>query len=145
MLLFALYFLWMGSHPSFFIYKVFLSFLLLSLVIHPPFIPYFCDHLSVINHPTLSLVKINAILSVLLLTHSSCFLQFFSFIYLSRIIQTFHSLVNFIQSFSFIYFSSLIQQNLIHLFVIVIHPMFTMQPSIIQLSFIFHFMSIFPI
>jgi hypothetical protein len=80
-----------------------------------------------------------------LLTHSSCFLQFFSFIYLSRIIQTFHSLVNFIQFFSLIYFSSHNQQNLIHWFVIVTHPMFTMQPSIIRLSFIFHFMSIFPI
>jgi hypothetical protein len=62
--------------------------------------------------------------SVLLLTHSSCFMQFFSFIYLLTII---HSPINFIQYFSFMYFSSLIQQNIIHWFVIVIHPMFTMQ------------------
>ncbi len=129
MLLFALYFLCMGSHPSLFIYKVFLSFLL-SLVIHPPCIPYFWDHLSVINHPTLSLVKINAVVC-LALDPFILFHAIFSFIYLSTII---HSPINFIQFFSFIYFSSVIQQNLIHWFVIVIHPMFTMQLSFVYPS-----------
>jgi hypothetical protein len=118
MLLFALYFLGMGSHPRIF------------------FFHSSSCHLSFIRHssPTLEIIFLSSIIqlslcwklmqsSVMLLTPSSCFMQSFSFVYLSTII---HSPINFIQYFSFIYFSSLIQQNLIHWFVIVIHPMFTM-------------------
>jgi hypothetical protein len=92
--------------PAFLYTKVFLSFLLLSLVIHPSFVPYFGDHLSVINHPTLSLLKINAIICLALdplhlvsckTFHLSTFQQ--SVIHQSTSSNTFHSSI-FHHSFS---------------------------------------------